>query len=114
MNIEDKIPDSNISQSNPVQFGIVNEISDQIINGCLKKQTLTPPIPVSHASYKYFTEGAKINKERMYAQLLDTQNIRIMANYDKKQESKADSIKRHNKILQTVLFEPRNNSLFSA
>ena len=36
-----------------------------------------------------------------------------MANYNNKVESKAESISRHNKILQTVLFEPRNNSLFS-
>ena len=38
----------------------------------------------------------------------------MMTNLDKKEESKADLIRRHKKILQTVLSEPRNNFLFSA
>ena len=58
-----------------------------------------PPIPVSYAAYRYFLDGEKIDKGRMYSQLLDTQSIRVMANYDQKVESKAESIKRHNKIL---------------
>ena len=45
--------------------------------------------------------------------MLDTQNIKILANYQQKVETKATALARHNQILQSVLFEPRNNPLFS-
>ena len=48
----------------------------------------------------------------MYNQLLDVQNIKILTNYENKVETKATALKRHNKIMQSVLFEPRNNPLF--